>query len=225
MKKYSLILASFLTLGIGVAQAALFEFKEQKTGHMLSIEQGSNDEFVYAKMFALNFFKDSYSQIPQDQREFESVEDFINQKFSDHNPRIFEHKKYSFFIVRDGGNIIGYSIFDVIDNDVYTIETQADFATYGCISLMEGLARFIKEVLAPQAKYFIQAARKAVPLYGQILEMCGSVKCDTLHPSIANPAEYYGDENRKNIAQYYQAYKLKLSNDDFDDSTNLDEMD
>lgn len=224
MKRFGLMIAGILILGVGFVQASLFEFTEQKTGHTLSIDQGSVADFAYAKMFALNFFKDSYSQIPQNQREFETVEEFINQKFSDHDSHIFEKNKYSFFIVRDGDALIGYTIFDVIDDAVYSIETQADFMTYSCTSLMAALAQFIKEVFAPQSIYFIQAARTAVPLYGQILEMCGSVKCDTLHPSLANPAEYYGQENRKNVSQYYQAYKLKLpENNDVD--TNLDEVD
>ncbi len=190
---------------------AAFQFNDFNTNRTLAIVPGTAQDWETAKDFCLQFFKPVYDKIPADQKEFSTTEDWVNQKFSDHYPRVFVDKKYTFFVLKDAGEFVGYSIFDVIDGVVFSIETQANLATYSFPSLVEGLAKFIKKELAPNAQYFIAAARKAVPAYGQLFSVCNFRVGDRLHPSLANPSEYYGDASRpSSLAEYYQGYVLKI---------------
>lgn len=210
INKYGFLVASVLLLYASFVQAAPFEFFDQQSERNLKIVEGLADDWSIVKQFCNSFFAVAYSAIPQEEREFETVEALVNQKFLDHYPRIFDQQQYKFFLVKDNDNIIGYTIFDVIDDCVYEIETQADINTYSINSLMTGLAQFISKHIAPQAKYFVGATRKSVPMYGYLLELCGFKLSDKLHPSIAHSAQYYGDTSRGDVAKYYQGYEREL---------------
>jgi hypothetical protein len=204
--------AIFVSILMTSPLVATFQFEDLKTKRTLSLVPGTLQDWEIAKAFCLKFFKNIYDQIPANLKEFSTTEDLVNQKFLDHYIRVFVDKKYTFFVLKDAGEFVGYSIFDVIDGVVFSIETQANLVKYSFPSLVEGLAKFIKKELAPNAQYFVAAARKAVPAYGQLFSVCNFREGDRLHPSLANPSEYYSDASRpSSLAEYYQGYQLNLN--------------
>ncbi len=191
MKKYSLIGAVFFALSISFAQAEIFKFTDEKTQDTLSVCQGSENDWETVKACYLNFHKPQYDAIPADKREFSTIEELVDEKFSDHYKCLFIDQKYSFFLIKNVDKFVGYIILDRIGDSVYSIESQGDLNLYSIQSIVKGFTQFIKQKFAPDAQYFMNTARKAVPLYAQILTACGFEKVETLHPSLANVAELY----------------------------------
>lgn len=197
MKFMHAIATGLLLMSMNVAYCDFTEhtFIDEKTYHTLSINQGTEDDFDWAKAFCIQFFSPVYKAIPldQDQQAHGSYEAFIDAKFKDHYSKIFNEKKYTFFIVRDcvEDKAIGYTIFDAIDGVVYSIETQADITTYSIASLMTGLAHFIKNQVAPDAKSFVSAVRRAMPQFVEVLKLCGFVEGADKSLHLTLSPEYY----------------------------------
>lgn len=197
MKFVHAIAVSLLLVSVNVVRGDFDEhtFIDEKTGHTLSINQGTEEEFEWAKSFCIQFFSPTYKTISldSDQQAHGSYEAFIDAKFAGHHSKIFDEKKYTFFIVRDcvENKAIGYTIFDVVEGIVYSIETQAAITTYSIQSLMTGLAYFIKNQVAPDAEYFISAVRRAMPQFVEVLKSCDFVEGadQSLHPTLS--CQYY----------------------------------
>lgn len=192
---------------------AMFQFDDLNTKRTLSVVPGTLQDWDIAKEFCLNFFKATYDQIPPDQKEFSTIEELINKKFSKHYQRVFVDKKYTFFVLKDEDTFVGYSIFDVIDRDVFVIEAQANIVRYSFHSLLEGLSRFVKKEFAPDSQCFLWAARKILTeTYWPLFRDCKFNLVDNLHPNLATPRDYYGDPSWPiSLAEYYQGYELNLN--------------
>lgn len=170
-----------------------YSFIDENTRRILSITQGTAEDFQWAKGFCLQFFKPSYDKIPldADQQAYGSYEAYIDATFAGHLSNIFTYGSYRFFTVKDGSKNIGYTIVDVNKDRVYSIETQADIKTYSINSLMNGLAYFIKNKVAHDARYFISAVRKTTPEFVQALESCNFINNEKEQPHPTLSSEYY----------------------------------
>lgn len=198
MNKYFFSIVCLFALSVGFAQAT-FEFTDEKTQNKLSVISGTKADWETSKQFYINFHKPQYNQIPFEQRKFETIEDLAERVFSDHYTHVFDNHEYQYYVIKDGEKYVGHFIIHIIDNDVYSIETQADIQTYSIKCLLHGFVQFIKQEAAPHAKSFIATARKAVPVYEQLIMGCGFTKTDKIHSDFFK----FGEAE-------YQSYEVKL---------------